>query len=160
MKLNAIHWVLLLLCALSTVVLAEGPISSEMKVFVVNVADDGSEKLLSKGQAEPGQMLEYHLTYHNTSKETLKITSADALIPVNTEYVASSANTDVASEFMVSIDQGKTYEAEPVIRQRREGGQLVDYIVPTSKYSHVRWVNKENMLAKAKQVFKYRVKVQ
>lgn len=136
------------------------PITSEMKVYVVAVDEKGKETLTEQENAEPGQMLEYHMVYSNVSKKNLKITNADGLIPKSTEYVSKSANSKVKSDFLVSIDQGKTFEKEPVIRQRKEAGKITEYVVPVSEYTNVRWMAKEKIKPNKKQIFKYRVKVQ
>ncbi|CAA0091488.1 Uncharacterised protein [BD1-7 clade bacterium] len=142
----------------ATSVFAADPLSSTLDVFVV---DDKGEKgaLLEKDSVEPGQVLEYQLTYTNNTEKPLQITAATGLIPENTAYVTGSAEGQVVAEFLVSIDKGTNYESEPVKRTRTVGGKTETYIVPVSEYTNVRWVKPEPIEAGKSQIYQYRVKV-
>ena len=137
----------------------KAPITSEMKAFVVETDAAGHEKLLSK-QAEPGQTIQYQLTYKNHSQGSIKGLTITGPIPANTHYLAKSTTTAVKSELVVSIDGGKTYEKEPVKRMKKmSDGTKKWVVIPADQYTHIRWKTKNALKSGAKQVFNYRVKV-
>ncbi len=138
---------------------SKAPISSEMKAFVVETDAKGHEKLLSK-QAEPGQTIQYQLTYKNQSQGAIKGLTVTGPIPANTHFLAKSTTTAVKSELVVSIDGGKTYEKEPVKRMKKmSDGTKKLVVIPANKYTHVRWKTKSALKSGAKQTFNYRVKI-
>jgi len=139
---------------------APSPLSSELKAFVVQTTDSGKEKLSSLTEAEPGQTIQYQLTYKNKGKGALKGLTVTGPIPANTHFLGKSMNTKVKSDRLVSIDGGKTYEKEPVKRMKvMADGTKKMVVIPATKYTHVRWKTKSALQSGGKQVFNYRVKV-
>jgi len=129
------------------------------RIVVTN--DDGREQVESASEALPGETLEYRLTYENTSEAPLRALVITGPVPASTDYVGDSAATMVASELVVSIDGGTTWEAEPVIRTRTNAdGSTEEYTVPPAEYTHVRWQSGQQLAAGATQEFRYRVVVQ
>jgi uncharacterized repeat protein (TIGR01451 family) len=136
------------------------PLSSDMKAFVVNVDSKGHEVLRAAKQAEPGQTIQYQLTYANHGKKSLKGLVVTGPIPSHTHYLANTAKTKVNSARLVSIDGGKTFEKEPVKRQQKmANGKVKTVVIPASKYTHIRWTANSPLNASGKQVYTYRVKV-
>lgn len=139
---------------------AQSPLSSEMKAFVVKQVANGKEKLTTVKSAEPGQTIQYQLTYKNKGKSALKGLTVTGPVPANTHFLPKSAHTKVKSELLVSIDGGKTYEKEPVKRLKKmPDGSKKRVIIPAEKYTHIRWKTKSALTSGGKQVFSYRVKV-
>ncbi len=139
---------------------AQSPLSSEMKAFVVQKDASGHEKLQAAKSAEPGQTIQYQLTYKNNGKSALKALTVTGPVPANTHFLAKSMNTKVSSNRVVSIDGGKTYEKEPVKRMKKMAdGSKKMVVVPAGKYTHVRWKAKNGLKSGGKQVFSYRVTV-
>ncbi len=138
----------------------KSPLSSEMKAFVVSKTASGKEKLSSATSAEPGQTIQYQLTYKNNGEGALKGLTVTGPVPANTHYLAKSSQTQVKSEVLVSIDGGKTYEREPVKRmQVMADGSKKMVVIPAEKYTHIRWKTKSALQPGGKQLFSYRVKV-
>ena len=138
----------------------QSPLSSEMKAFVVQTNGSGKEQLKSLKTAEPGQTIQYQLTYKNKGEGALKGLTVTGPIPTNTHFLAKSTRTKVKSELVVSIDGGKTYEKEPVKRMKKmPDGSKKLVVIPADKYTHVRWETKSALKSGGKQVFNYRVKV-
>lgn len=136
------------------------PLTSEMQAFVVKHDARGKEVMTTSKQAEPGQVVQYQLTYSNQSNKAFNSLAVTGPIPPNTAYVAGSSKTKVSSVLSVSVDGGRTFEREPVKRQKRmPNGQVVTVIVPAEKYTHVRWNVKDSLSAGSRQLFNYRVKV-
>lgn len=139
---------------------SKGPLVSEMKAFVVKQNQQGKETLKSSKTAEPGQVIEYQLVYKNTGKKDLSGLAVTGPIPSNTKYLGKSASTKIPSNFLVSIDGGKTYEKTPVTRQvKNKAGKMETVVVPAEKYTHLRWRVRNSLKAGGKQIYTYRVKV-
>ena len=149
----------LMLCV--STVFAEGGVDSRLDAFLVVVSDKGEETLSPATDAEPGQILEYRLAYGNSADKPFKKLVINGLIPANTEYVAKSARSDIQHNFLVSIDQGKTYQAEPVMRLVKQAdGTEEKEVVPVTEYSHLRWKSQQALEPKQNQEYFYRVRVQ
>ena len=56
-----------LLLSLSSLLWADGPLTSQMETFLVT-EKDGKETVVATEQASPGDVVEYRLTYQNTGE--------------------------------------------------------------------------------------------
>ncbi len=133
---------------------------SDLDVFLVTVNGQGEETLQAVKEAEPGQTLEYRLRYTNESEGPFTKLVINGLIPANTEYVANSSRSSVQHQLQVSIDHGKTYQAEPVTRWVKQAdGSEKEEVVPVSEYTHLRWRSEDTLPAGEQQDYFYRVRV-
>lgn len=143
-----------------SMVFAEGGVDSRLDAFLVGEDSKGEETLTPASEAEPNQILEYRLAYSNSADKEYKKLVINGLIPANTEYVAQSARSEVTHDFLVSIDQGKNYQAEPVIRTIKQAdGSEKKEVVPVTEYTHLRWKSQQALEPKQKQEYFYRVRV-
>jgi len=143
-----------------SVVFAEGGVGSRLDAYLVTTDVKGEEVFSPASEAEPGQVLEYRLAYDNSADQSFQKLVINGLVPANTEYVAKSARSEIQHDFLVSIDQGKTYHAEPVIRVVKQAdGTEKKEIVPVTEYSHLRWKSLQALEPKQKQEYVYRVRV-
>jgi len=100
-----------------------------MQAFVVETEDD-KETLKEASKVEPEQLVEYQMTYVNKGEASINGLTVVGPVPEGTEYVSDTANADVSSLLKVSIDGGKTFESEPVIRQEtKSSGEVVEKVV-------------------------------
>jgi hypothetical protein len=145
----------------ATVAVAKSsPIKTQMEAYTISIDKDGNEIASKSFEASPKQIIEYRVTYENISKGLLSGLKIKAPIPASTTYKQNSNKTEVASTFMVSIDGGKTFESEPVKRMvKNADGEMVEKIIPASKYTHVSWSPKAGIKANEKQLYTYRVAV-
>lgn len=134
-------------------------LTSEMDAYVVEINKKGKEELVKAEKVYPKDKIEYKLTYTNNSEKPLNGLVITGPIPENTFYVADTSNTKIKSNFVVSIDGGKTFESEPVKREIIKDGKKVEVIIPPEKYTAVRWMPLVPINAKEKQVFAYRIEV-
>lgn len=133
---------------------------SDMQAYLVKTNAQGKEYRQPARQTEPGQVLEYNLTYTNETKKPLSGLVVSGPIPANTQYVGRSAKAGVASELLVSIDGGATFEREPVRRQQKmPNGQVKTIIIPAEKYTNLRWKVKQPIAPLGRQLYTYRVSV-
>lgn len=140
---------------------ANAEVASKLEAYVVYEVADGQERFKRADSAEPGETIEYRISYANNGEKSVRDLAATGMVPFNTEYVGESDATKVRSDFRVSIDGGVTWDAEPVVRVRTlPDGSSEEVIIPPSEYTHVRWYAKERLGSKEIQEFRYRVRVQ
>lgn len=138
----------------------EPMLSSHMKASVVTMNAQGEESMRTMKQAEPGQTIQYDLMYANNSDKSFKGLVVTGPIPAHTHYLANTATTGVSAKRLVSIDGGKTFEAEPVKRQQKMAdGTIKTVVISAAKYTHIRWKAGDALLSKDQQHYTYRVKV-
>ena len=139
---------------------AEGPIQGTMQAYVVELNDD-KETLKAADDVEPDQLVEYQLTYVNKSAANVDGLTVVGPVPEGTTYVSDTANADVQAQLLVSIDGGKTFEPEPVIRtETKSTGEVVEKIIPAEQYTHLKWKAENAITAQGgTQFYTYRVRV-
>ncbi len=139
---------------------ADEPIQGAMEAFVVQLEDE-RETLLAAKEVEPNQLVEYQLTYTNVGESKINGLTVVGPVPEGTTYVSDTANADVDAALQVSIDGGKTFEPEPVIRlETRESGEVVEKVVPPEQYTHLKWKAQDAITADGgTQFYTYRVRV-
>lgn len=144
----------------ATTLWADGPLSSKMETYLVS-EKNGQEEMVASQEASPGDVIEYRLVYTNEVEQPLSGLEITGPIPANTAYLKGSASTDVSTEFTVSIDDGSSFEAEPVTRTLTgPDGQTQNVIVPPSDYTQLRWVPENGIQPGQVLEYRYRVKVQ
>lgn len=151
---------LLLLAAAPPLHADEGALQSRMDAYVVEVDDEGNERVRPANEVEPGAMIEWRIVFDNTASSPQQDLVVTGPVPPNTEYVADSARTEVPGRLTVSIDGGQTFEPEPVKRRRAtDDGRVREVVVPASEYTHLRWQASEPIRGFASQEYRYRVRV-
>ncbi|MEQ3724905.1 hypothetical protein [Alcanivorax sp.] len=149
-----------LMLVMSVVVWADAPLSSQMESYLVT-SKDGKEVVEEAEQASPGDIVEYRLTYTNNGDQPLSGLIITGPIPANTVYLENSAATQVNADFTVSIDNGDSFQAEPITKTiTGENGQSKNVEVSPSDYTQVRWQPKGSLQPDQVQEYRYRVTVQ
>ena len=149
-----------LMLVMSVVVWADAPLSSQMDSYLVT-SKDGKEVVEEAEQASPGDIVEYRLTYTNNGDQPLSGLIITGPIPANTVYLENSAATQVNADFTVSIDNGDSFQAEPITKTiTGENGQSKNVEVSPSDYTQVRWQPKGSLQPDQVQEYRYRVTVQ
>ncbi|MEZ5449429.1 MAG: hypothetical protein R3E89_10745 [Thiolinea sp.] len=130
---------------------------NSMAAYVVTLDQEGNELLQAATEVEPGQVVEYELTYQNTGDTALKDLVITGPVPSATGYLANSNLAQTAAQFLVSIDGGSKFESEPVKRIVTDAsGRKIEKIIPPSEYTHVRWIMQQPLAAGETQKFAYR----
>lgn len=136
------------------------PLTNKMEAYLVQLNQQGKEVLVRTNTAAPGDMLEYHLTYSNVSKQDLDGLVVTGPVPANTKYVGQSASLAQGANFVVSIDGGETFEREPVKRMVVDAqGRKKQVIISPEKYTHVRWNLNTALKSGMQNTYFYRVAV-
>ena len=133
---------------------------SDMNAYRVKFNEQGEKYLEPASNAAKGDVLEYQLTYTNTTKKELNGLVVTGPIPANTSYIKKSGKAFSASKLYVSIDGGVTYESEPVLRQvKMPNGKFMSTLIPEDKYTNIRWTLDGPMAAHNQVLFIYQVEL-
>ena len=139
---------------------AQAPVQGTMEAYVVEIKND-KEVLKAAHDVEPNQLVEYHLTYVNKSNAGINGLTVIGPVPEGTAYVSDTAMADSAASLKVSIDDGLTFENEPVTREVvKENGEVMETVIPPERYTHIQWQASSELSGKGgKQFYRYRVRV-
>ena len=133
------------------------PLQNSMAAYIVGMDNAGNEVLQAASEVEPGQVVEYALTYHNSGESALNDVVVTGPIPAATAYIGKSAFTQSKARLQVSIDGGNQFESEPVKRIITDAsGKKIEKIIPSTEYTHVRWVMQQPLNAGETKQFAYR----
>lgn len=136
------------------------PLLSSLSALVVGKDAAGAETLAPAQEAAPGDVVEYRLSYTNVSPASISGVVVTGPIPDSMSYVADSAFAPGGARMEVSVDNGESWEREPVRRLRQNAqGQTVEVIVPASEYTHVRWVGSAPLQPSQSIQYTYRAQV-
>jgi uncharacterized repeat protein (TIGR01451 family) len=109
----------------------------DVKAAKVAVEADGRQMLASVRDAGPGDVVEYHLTYRNTSSQRASNVIGTMKIPAHRLiYIPDSATL---RNLYASVD-GVKYSPVPLMRKvKRADGTETAELVPVSDYRYLRW---------------------
>ncbi len=137
----------------------QSPLHSELRAFVVKTTVGGEEQFTPAEMVEPGDVIEYRLHYGNVSDDALTEIMALGPIAESTDYVKGSATTTLLTTPQFSIDQGRTFQVEPVVyRVELADGTVEEREATPDMYTHVRWLIPE-LSPEATTDLHYRVRV-
>src|SRR4051812_41831214 len=101
------------MCVMGSAQAADPAVVANLTAARVVVQADGKEALASADRARPGDLLEYRVDYHNTTRASINDVVATLPVPQNgVEYIPGSESPANA---LASID-GKTFAALPLKR--------------------------------------------
>lgn len=127
--------ILLQLCCLGGASAADNNVTVALHAFKVVTTTAGT-KLVATDAAQPGDTIEYQVTYAN--KGTTPAREVMATLPVPAGSLVYLPDSAKPAAVQASVD-GKRYAALPLMRTvTRDGKQQVE-AVPVSEYRFLRW---------------------
>ena len=114
---------------------AKAPVEARLDVERIVRAADGRESRTSADTAKPGDILEYVVTYRNTTRESVRDLQVTLPIPPATELIAGSARPATAR---ASLDS-REFGALPLKRKVKRDGRELEESVPLREYRYLRW---------------------
>ena len=153
--------VLLFALSFTGIALASNPVVGNLEAFIVSVDDKGQEVAEVATAAEPGEVMEYRITFVNNGDSSVSGLKVVDPIPENTTFISDSARTEVNALFEVSIDGGLYFEQEPVTRiETQADGSQKEVVIPPEEYTHIRWAVEDALRGEGgQQKYAYRVVV-
>ncbi|ASJ76602.1 DUF11 domain-containing protein [Granulosicoccus antarcticus] len=135
-----------LVFSFASMALANGLVEGRIEAYLVSTDSQGNEVIQATAAAKPGELMEYRLTFVNSGESAVSGLNVIDPIPANTTFVSDSANSNADSLFEVSIDGGRTFEKEPVMRiETQADGSQKEVVIPPAQYTHVRWAVEESL---------------
>ncbi|MDB5869038.1 MAG: conserved repeat domain protein [Polaromonas sp.] len=106
----------------------------ELTQFKVIKNAKGVEQLVAAPAVLPGDVIEYKVTYKNTSAKAVEGLVADLPIPEGLEYLPKSAKPGAA--LVKAVAKDGQYAAEPLMRKLPDNKSE---LVPYNEYRALRW---------------------
>ena len=129
---------LLQLTQLSSAFAAPSDVEVTLKAFqvVTNGKDAKTVQLVPTTRAQPGDTIEYQVTYRNGGTTPARQTKA--VLPVPEGGMAYLPDTALPATVEASLD-GKTYAPVPLKREVVREGKKITEVVPATEYRFLRW---------------------
>ena len=106
----------------------------------------------------PGEVLDWTMTSENSGTAPALNYKAVGHIPRGTTFVADSAKADGAKT-VYSIDNGKSYSAQPMIEMKQADGSVKQVTAPVSMYTEIRYEWADPLAQGGKLSASYKVRV-
>jgi uncharacterized repeat protein (TIGR01451 family) len=113
----------------------------------------------SKAVVQPGDVIRYSLSSSNIGDATAKSLVLNQPIPAQMTYVLNSARSNAGLRVTYSIDNGKTFVAQPKVKIKQLDGSTVEKPAPAEIYTHVRWQAQNDVAPAANLMASYEAKV-
>lgn len=107
-----------------------------------------------------GEVLDWTIASVNEGNAPANEYHAVAKIPAGTHFVPGSATSDKSAVVEFSLDNGKTFTANPTIEEKQADGSVKKVAAPVSLYTQIRyeWTDPLNQGETLKASYKVRLK--
>jgi uncharacterized repeat protein (TIGR01451 family) len=112
----------------------------------------------SKTVVNPGEILDWNIVSENEGNAAAREYKTVGHIPRGTTFVAGSAKADGA-QTVYSIDDGKTFSAQPMIEVKQADGSVKQAPAPVSMYTEIRYEWADPLASGGKLSASYKVRV-
>ena len=111
------------------------------------------------GVVHPGEVLDWTITSVNEGDGAAREYRTVGQIPQGTSLVAGSATAEYDAAVTYSIDNGKSFSAQPTVEERQPDGTVKRTPAPVSMYTQVRYEWAEPLAAGKTLAASYKVRV-
>ena len=113
----------------------------EVRVSLLGLVtrENKSVSVEKAGSLNPGEILNWTITSQNAGTAPAHNYKAIGEIPTGTAYVANSAAAEGSVQIVYSLDDGKTFDAKPMIDQKQPDGSVKKVTAPASMYTQIRY---------------------
>jgi uncharacterized repeat protein (TIGR01451 family) len=114
----------------------EQPVTAELVAVKVLLDTQGREVFVDAEAANPGDIIEYRVTYRNHTNDLIRGLKATLPLPLGMEYVPQSASP---RKVLATVDQTR-FEEVPLRRVvRKADGSREVVKIPYDQYRALRW---------------------
>ncbi len=113
----------------------------------------------SKIPVQPGTTIRFNVRAANLGTSEAKFFAVTQPVPAGMAYKLNSTTSTAKAQTVFSIDNGKTFVANPQIPVKQANGETVLQPAPAANYTHVRWQMEQALSAKSQQQMAYEVRV-
>lgn len=108
---------------------------------------------------QSGEILNWTITSENDGNAPAHDYKAVGQVPPGTQFVAGSATADGSATVVYSIDNGKTFSAQPTVEERQADGSVKRVAAPVSMYTQIRYEWADPLAQSGKLSATYKVRV-
>jgi uncharacterized repeat protein (TIGR01451 family) len=133
----------------------------EVKVMLSGAVERDAARLPVEKIASvmPGETLDWTITSQNEGTAPAHEYKTVGQIPKGTTFIAGSATADGTASVSYSIDNGKSYSAQPTIEEKQTDGSTQRVAAPASMYTQVRYEWADPLADGGKLSASYKVRV-
>jgi hypothetical protein len=133
----------------------------EIKVTLAGSVARGQEAVaLDKaGSVHPGEVLDWKITSANEGDGAARLYKTVGHVPQGTSFVAGSAAAEYGAQVTYSIDNGKSFVAQPTVEEKQVDGTVKRVPAPVSMYTEVRYEWADPLAAGSTLTANYKVRV-
>jgi uncharacterized repeat protein (TIGR01451 family) len=133
----------------------------EVKVMLSGSVERDS-KLVSLAESvtvNRGEVMNWTITSTNEGNAPAREYKAVGVIPAGTQIVPGSVSADGSAKVTYSIDNGKSFSAQPMVDERQADGSTKKVAAPASMYTQIRyeWADPLNEGARLSAFYKVRL---
>ncbi len=146
---------------ISSLAIADNPVTGTIEAVKVVVAKSGEETFLPAAEARPQDVIEYRLKYANKGEEVVSKLSITDPVPSGARYVAKTARAPKSATVKFSVDGAKTFHVWPVrVKQTDANGKEIWVDATPDMITHIRWTLSGDLAPKDEIAFSYRAEVE
>jgi uncharacterized repeat protein (TIGR01451 family) len=108
---------------------------------------------------QSGEVMNWTIVSENDGNAPAHEYKAVGQIPPGTQFVAGSASADGSATVVYSIDNGKTFSAQPTVAERQPDGSIKHVTAPVSMYTQLRYEWADSLAQDGKLSATYKVRV-
>jgi uncharacterized repeat protein (TIGR01451 family) len=121
--------------------------------------DNASIPVEKANTIQSGEVLNWTIISENDGNAPAHDYKAVGQIPAGTQFVAGSASADGSATVVYSIDNGKTFQAQPTVAERQADGSIKRVAAPVSMYTQLRYEWADSLAQSGKLSASYKVRV-
>lgn len=134
----------------------------ELKVVLSGVVERGDNQtnLTEAGKVGSGEVINWTMNTSNSGNAPAKSHEVVGQIPNGTTFVSDSATSENKAIVSFSVDNGKTFSAQPTISEKQPDGSVKEVPAPVSMYNQIKfhWDTPLAVSAQRNATYKVRVK--
>jgi uncharacterized repeat protein (TIGR01451 family) len=106
-----------------------------------------------------GEVMSWIITSSNEGNAPAREYKTTGVIPAGTQLLAGSVSADGSAKVTYSIDNGKSFSAQPTVEEKQPDGSVKRVAAPASMYTQIRyeWADPLNNGASLKAFYKVRL---
>jgi uncharacterized repeat protein (TIGR01451 family) len=93
----------------------------------------------SKVKVKSGDRLKFTVTGKNEGNRSAQGFAVTQPVPNGTTLVLNTAQSNRPAQITYSLDQGKTFTPNPIVKVTQADGRIAEKPAPAEAYTHVRW---------------------
>lgn len=146
---------------ITSLAVADNPITGSIEAVKVVVSDKGEEVYLSADEARPQDVIEYRLKYANRGEQAVSKLSITDPVPAGARYVAKTAHAPKSATVQFSVDGAKSFHAWPVRVQQVDAKGRTTWVDATPEMiTHIRWTLSGDLAPANEISFSYRAEIE